>query len=90
MVLTDNTLEDILSYLDNSIEKLARDTINSTEFHLEANNLKTFLDAQYEIRLDNLLQRKNSNIHHLESKLKNKIIQRKQKLIEEVLKEFKI
>ena len=90
MVLTDRTLEEILIYLDNSIEKLAKDTVNNTEFHLEDNNLKTFLDAQYEIRLDNLLQRKNSNIHHLESKLKNKIIQRKQKILEKVLKEFKI
>ncbi len=90
MVLTDKTLEDILSYLDNSIEKLAKDTISNTEFHLEGINLKQFLDAQYEIRLDNLLQRNNSNIHHLESKLKNKIIQRKQKLLEEVYKKFKI
>ena len=90
MVLTDKTLEDILMYLDNSLEKLAKDTISSTEFHLEGSNLKQFLDAQYEIRLDNLLQRKNSNIHHLESKQKNKIIQRKQKLLEEMCKEFKI
>jgi len=57
---------------------------------LEGINLKQFLDAQYDIRLDNLLQRNNSNIHHLESKLKNKIIQRKQKLLEEVYKKFKI
>jgi len=90
MVLTDKTLEDILVYLDNSIEKLSKDTISNTEFHLEGINLKQFLDAQYDIRLDNLLQRKNSNIHHLESKLKNKIIQRKQKLLEKVYKKFKI
>jgi hypothetical protein len=90
MVLTDKTLEDILSYLDNSIEKLIQDTISNTEFHLEGINLKNFLNSQYDIRLDNLLQRKNSNIHHLESNLKNKIIQRKQKLLEKVYKEFKI
>ncbi|MFB5621832.1 MAG: hypothetical protein ACE5Q7_02725 [Candidatus Nitrosomaritimum yanchengensis] len=90
MVLTDKTLEDILFYLDNAIEKLSKDTISNTEFHLEGINLKQFLDAQYDVRLDNLLQRKNSNIHHLESKQKNKIIQRKQKLLEEVYKKFKI
>jgi hypothetical protein len=90
MVLTDKTLEDILSYLDNSIEKLIQDTISNTEFHLEGINLKNFLNSQYDIRLDNLLQRKNSNIHHLESNLKNKIIQRKQKLLEKVYEEFKI
>jgi hypothetical protein len=90
MVLTDKTLEEILNYLDNSIEKLSRETISNTEFHLEGSNLKQFLDSQYEIRLDNLLQRKNSNVHHLESSLKNKIIQRKQKLLEKVYGEFKI
>ena len=90
MVLTDKTLEEILSYLDNSIAKLSRETISNSEFHLEGRNLKQFLDSQYEIRLDNLLQRKNSNIHHLESNLKNKIIQRKQKLLEKVCKEYEI
>ena len=90
MVLTDKTLEDILIYLDKSIENLSKDTISNTEFHLEGINLKQFLDAQYDIRLDNLLQRKNSSIHHLESSQKNKIIQRKQKLLEESYKKFKI
>jgi hypothetical protein len=90
MVLSDKTLDDILNYLDNSIAKLADDTMNSTESHMNDDDMKTFLDAQYEIRLDNLLQGKNSNIHHLESKLKNKIIQRKHKLLDEISHKFKI
>ena len=66
MVLTDKTLEEILNYLDQSITKLAKDTMNSSEFHMDEGALKEFLFSQYDIRLDNLLQRKDSNIHHLE------------------------
>ena len=90
MVLTDNTLEEILNYLDQSVTNLAKDTMNNAEFHMDENSLKGFLFSQYDIRLDNLLQRKDSNIHHLESNMKNKIIQKKQLLVEEILKEFKI
>ena len=87
MVLTEKTLDEILNYLDNSITKLAKDTLNSPEFQL-GDNLKQFLSNQYDIRLDNLLQGKNSNIHHLESGMKNKTIQRKQILLESIIKEF--
>lgn len=90
MVLTDKTIEDILNYLDQSITKLAKDTMNSSEFHMDEVELKEFLFTQYDIRLDNLLQSKDSNIHHLESNMKNKIIQKKQKLLEAILKEYKI
>ena len=34
MVLTEKTLEDILNYLDNSIAKLAKDTLNNHEFQM--------------------------------------------------------
>ena len=72
MVLSDSTLDELLDYLDNSIKKLAQQSQESSEFHVDT-NLKDFLSSQYDIRLDNLLQRKNSNIHHLESRTKNKI-----------------
>ncbi len=87
MVLTEKTLDEILNYLDNSITKLAKDTLSSPEFQL-GDHLKQFLSSQYDIRLDNLLQGKNSNIHHLESGMKNKTIQRKEILLESVIKEF--
>lgn len=87
MVLSEKILEEILAYLDNSIAKLTKDTINSPEFQI-TNDLEQFLSAQYDIRLDNLLKRKNSNIHHLESGMKNKVIQRKQILIKKIQKEF--
>ena len=90
MVLTGKILDEILNYLDNSISKLAQDTLNSPEFQMDNNALELFLSSQYDIRLDNLLQGKNSNIHHLESGMKNKIIQRKQKRINIIIKEFRV
>ena len=87
MVLTEKTLDEILNYLDNSITKLAKDTLSSPEFQI-GNSLKDFLSSQYDVRLDNLLQGKNSNIHHLESGMKNKAIQRKQILLDNIIKEF--
>jgi len=85
LILSESTLEQLLDYLDNSIKTLAKQSLESSEFHMDT-NIKEFLSAQYDIRLDNLLQRKNSNIHHLESGTKNKIIQRKKKLFDEIFK----
>ena len=84
MVLNQLDFEDILAYLDNSLTKLAQETLVTSEFQMEINDLKQFLSHQYDIRLDNLLQRKNSNIHHLESGLKNQALQRKQILLEKI------
>ena len=88
MVLTDKILDDILNYLDNSISKLSQETVENSEFQMNDVYLEEFLSNQYEIRLGNLLQRKNSDIHHLESGMKNKIIQRKQKQIDTIMKNF--
>ena len=88
MVLTEKTLEDILNYLDNSVTKLAKDTQNNHEFQMNDGDLDEFLSSQYDVRLDNLLQGKNSNIHHLESGMKNKTIQRKQILFDGIKKEL--
>lgn len=88
MVLTEKILDEILNYLDNSIFKLSQETVNNSEFQMNDANLEEFLSNQYEIRLGNLLQRKNSDIHHLESGMKNKIIQRKQKRIDTIMKNF--
>ena len=81
MVLTEKILDEILNYLDDSVTNLAKDTMNSPEFQMETSDLEQFLSNQYDIRLANLLQRKNSDIHHLESGLKNKTIQRKEILL---------
>lgn len=84
MVLSEKTLDELLFYLDGSLSKLAQDTLQSSEFHMNE-NFEEFLSSQYDIRLDNLLQRKHSTIHHLESGMKNKIIQRKKRLLETIL-----
>ena len=88
MVLTEKTLDDILNYLDNSVAKLYKDTLNNHEFQMNDGDLHQFLSSQYDVRLDNLLQGKNSNIHHLESGMKNKTIQRKQILLDGIKKEL--
>ena len=90
MVLTEKILDEILNYLDNSVFELAKYSINNPEFQTDFDTLEQFISSQYDVRLDNLLQGKNSNIHHLESGLKNKIIQRKQILLDEIKKESQV
>ena len=88
MVLSEQSLDEILDYLNTSIIKLAQDTINNSEFQIEAQDVKQFLSDQYDIRLDNLLKKKYSSIHHLESGMKNKVIQKKGILLEKILNEI--
>ncbi len=83
MVINDSLLDEILNYLDNSISGLAMQ-----QDFTQWNDLKNFLDGQYDIRLDNLLLGKSSSIHHLESGLKNKVIMRKRILLDRLEKEF--
>jgi hypothetical protein len=87
MILTEKILEEILEYLDPSIANLAKDTLSASEFQT-IGNLEHFLSNQYDIRLSNLLHGKNSDIHHLESGMKNKTIQRKLILFEKLKKEL--
>ena len=85
MVLTQSGFDEILEYLDKSLSKLAQETMLNSEFQMEENDLKQFLSHQYDVRLDNLLQGKSSSVHHLESGMKNKAIQRKQTLLEKII-----
>ncbi len=87
-VLTEKTLEDILSYLEKSISNLAKEAFENLEFEVKS-HAEGFLQNQFEIRLENLLVAKGSSIHHLESGMKNKIIQRKQKIFEQISKQYK-
>jgi len=87
MILTEKILDEILEYLDNSVTNLAKDTLSTSEFQT-IDNLEHFLSNQYDIRLANLLQGKNSDIHHLESGMKNNTIQRKLILFEKLKKEL--
>jgi hypothetical protein len=87
-VLTEKTLEEILSYLEKSINSLAKDAFGNLEFDGKI-QVENFLQNQFEIRLENLLTAKSSSIHHLESGMKNKIIQRKQKIFDQISKQYK-
>jgi len=88
-LLTEKTLEEILSYLEKSISNLAIETFENLEFEEGFPGVKNFLQTQFDIRLENLLVAKSSSIHHLESGMKNKIIQRKQRIIDEISKQYK-
>ena len=90
MVLTVKMLDKILDNLDTTIEKLTRESFENLERQGGFEEIIVFLQNQFDIRLENRLAVKNSNIHHLESNIKNKIIQKKQRLIEVILKDLKI
>ena len=86
-VLTEKILEDILAYLEKSINNLAKEAIENPEFEVKS-QAEGFLQNQFEIRLENLLVAKGSSIHHLESSMKNKIIQKKQLIFKKISKEY--
>ena len=88
-LLTEKTLEDILSYLEKSINNLAKETFQNLEFEEGFQGAENFLQNQFDIRLENLLVAKSSGIHHLESRMKNKIIQRKQIIFGQISKQYK-
>jgi len=89
MVLTEKTLEEIISYLDKSINNLAKDAFENLEVEGGFSGVKNFLQNQFDVRLENLLVAKKSSIHHLESGMKNKIIQRKQIIFDNITKQYK-
>ena len=89
MVLKEDTLDEILTYLEKSMENLAKDTFDNLEFEGGLQGAENFLQNQFDIRLENLLVSKNSSIHHLESKMKNKVIQRKNKIFEKITNQYK-
>ena len=87
-VLTEKILNDILEYLEKSINNLAIDAFDNLEIEGGIQGVKSFLENQFDIRLENLLVGKKSSIHHLESGIKNKVIQKKQEIIERISKKY--
>jgi len=88
-LLTEKILDEILSYLEKSIYNLATETFKNLEFEEGFQGAENFLQNQFDIRLENLLVAKDSSIHHLESGMKNKIIQRKQMIFNKISKQHK-
>ena len=89
-LLNEKTLDEILKYLEKSITNLAKETLENLEIEGGSQEVKSFLENQFELRLENLLVAKKSSIHHLESRMKNKIIQKKQKIFEQISIQYKI
>lgn len=89
-VITEKTLEETLEYLKKSMFNLAKEALDNLDLEGGMQEMEGFLENQFDIRLENLLVAKNSSIHHLESSMKNKIIQRKNEMINEILKQHKI
>ena len=87
-ILTEKILNDILEYLEKSISNLATDAFDNLEREGGIQGVKNFLENQFDIRLENLLVGKKSSIHHLESGMKNKVIQKKQEIIEKISKKY--
>jgi hypothetical protein len=87
-VLSQEALKDILDYLEKSINNLAIDGADNLEIEGGIEGMKNFLENQFDIRLENLLISKDSSIHHLESGMKNLVIQKKQEIIEKISKQF--
>ena len=89
MVLTMETLDEILEYLDKSIENIARESVENLEIEGGISGILNFLESQFDIRLENMLVAKKSSIHHLESGMKNKVIQRKQSIMDKISNQHK-
>ncbi len=88
-VITEKILEEILNYLEKSINNLATDAFDNLEIEGGMERIENFLQSQFEIRLKNLLISKSSSMHHLESAMKNKTVQRKQEIINKIVNQYK-
>jgi hypothetical protein len=87
--ILEKNIDGILSYLEKSINNLAKDVFDNVEIEGGFQRVDDFLQNQFDIRLENLLASKNSSIHHLESAMKNKIIQKKQLIFKKISKQYK-
>ena len=68
---------------------MAKDAFENLEVEVGFSGVENFLQNQFDVRLENLLVAKKSSIHHLESGMKNKIIQRKQIIFDNISEQYK-
>jgi len=87
--ILEKNIDEILSYLEKSINNLAKDAFDNLEIEGGFQGVDNFLQNQFDVRLENLLVAKNSSIHHLESAMKNKIIQKKQTIFKKISEQYK-
>jgi len=88
LALTEKVLDEVLENLEKSINSLTKDVFENLEMEGGFEGTNNFLQNQFDIRLENLLELKNS-IHHLETGMKNKVRQRRQVIFEEIKKQYK-
>lgn len=75
MFVDEEIVVEILNKLDDSMDELvAQQKFNDWQ------EMESFLDAQYESRLESLLRGKSSSVDDLEPAMKNKITERKKRL----------
>jgi hypothetical protein len=89
LVLTEKILDGVLENLEKSINSLTKDVFENLEMEGGFEETNNFLQNQFDIRLENLLGLKKSSIHHLETGMKNKVIQKRQCIFEEIRKQYK-
>ena len=87
-VLSETDIDAILEYLERSVTNLAKEAFENLELEGGPQGVEGFIQSQFDIRLENLLKAKDSSIHHLESGMKNKIIQKKKEIINSILKQY--
>ena len=87
--ILEKNIDEILSYLEKIINNLAKDVFDNLEIEGGFQGVDDFLQNQFDVRLENLLVSKNSSIHHLESAMKNKIIQKKQSVFKKISEQYK-
>lgn len=88
-IITEKILDEILAYLEKSINNLAKEAFENLEIEGGLQGVENFLQNQFDIRLENLLVSNSSSIHHLESGMKNKVIQRKHEIFIKILNQYK-
>jgi len=86
--ILEKNIDELLSYLEKSMNNLVKDAFDNLEIEGGYQGVENFLQNQFDIRLENLLASKNNSIHHLESSMKNKIIQKKQLIFKKISEEY--
>ena len=75
MFVDEEIVIDILNKLDDSMDELVAQQKFKNWVEMES-----FVDVQYESRLESILRGKSSSVDELRSEMKNKITERKQRL----------
>ncbi len=83
IILTEKIIDEILNHLERSTLERSK-KLESSEFRTKHQEIEKILADEFDTDLENMLQSKNSSIHHLESGVKNKIIQKKKEMLDRI------